>query len=85
MRVLYLVVISFGVMTNIAGMDLSALWDLSDFANILIAYCNIPLLYVGFKYVLKATKHYEKGDGTPFTSKTIGIAVPVWDEKVNTK
>lgn len=85
MRVLYLVVISFGVMTNIAGMDLSALWDLSDFANILIAYCNIPLLYIGFKYVLKATKHYEKGDGTPFTSKTIGIDIPVWDEKANTK
>ena len=30
-RVLCLIVISFGVITNIAGMDLSALWDLSDF------------------------------------------------------
>lgn len=80
-RVLCLVVIAFGVMTNIAGLDLSALWNLSDFANILIAYCNIPLLYIGFKYVKNATDHFEKNDGTPFTSKEAGIDVPVWDEK----
>ena len=78
---LCLVVIAFGVMTNIAGLDLSALWNLSDFANILIAYCNIPLLYIGFKYVKNATDHFEKNDGTPFTSKEAGIDVPVWDEK----
>jgi AGCS family alanine or glycine:cation symporter len=80
-RVLCLVVISFGVLTSIAGMDLGSLWDLSDFANILIAYCNIPLLYIGFRYVKKATQHFEKQDGTPFTSKVVGIDVPVWDEK----
>ncbi|MGN0334605.1 MAG: alanine/glycine:cation symporter family protein [Lachnospiraceae bacterium] len=80
-RVLCLIVISFGVLTNIAGMDLSALWDLSDFANILIAYCNIPLLYLGFKYVKRATAHFEKNDSTPFTSEVAGIDVPVWDEK----
>lgn len=80
-RVLCLIVISFGVLTSIAGMDLGSLWDLSDFANILIAYCNIPLLYLGFKYVKRATAHFEKEDGTPFTSKVVGIDVPVWDEK----
>ncbi|MBQ4058684.1 MAG: amino acid carrier protein [Lachnospiraceae bacterium] len=80
-RVLCLVVISFGVLTSIAGMDLGSLWDLSDFANILIAYCNIPLLYIGFKYVKKATVHFEKNDGTPFTSEVIGVEVPVWDER----
>lgn len=80
-RILCLVVISFGVLTSIAGMDLGALWNLSDFANILIAYCNIPLLYLGFKYVKKATDHFEKNDGTPFTSDVVGIDVPVWDEK----
>lgn len=80
-RVLCLVVISFGVLTSIAGMDLGSLWDLSDFANILIAYCNIPLLYIGFKYVKKATVHFEKNDGTPFTSEVIGVDVPVWDER----
>ena len=80
-RVLCLVVISFGVLTSIAGMDLSALWNLSDFANILIAYCNIPLLYLGFKYVKRATAHFDKNDGTPFTSEIAGTSVPVWDEK----
>ena len=84
-RVLCLAVISFGVLTSIAGMDLGALWNLSDFANILIAYCNIPLLYIGFKYVKKATNHFEKQDGTPFTSEVIGMDVPVWDEKAKGK
>lgn len=81
-RALGLVVVSFGIMTSIVGMDLGALWNLSDFANILIAYCNIPLLYIGFKYVKRATDHFEKKDGTPFTSKVVGVDVPVWDEKV---
>ena len=80
-RILCLVVISFGVLTNIAGLDLSALWNLSDFANILITYCNLPLLYLGFKYVKRATDHFDKKDGTPFTSEVAGIDVPVWDEK----
>lgn len=80
-RVLCLIVIAFGVLTNIAGLDLNALWNLSDFANILITYCNLPLLYLGFKYVKRATAHFEKKDGTPFTSEVAGIDVPVWDEK----
>lgn len=82
-RVLCLVVISFGVITNIAGMDLGALWDLSDFANILMVYCNLPLLYIGLKYVLRAWRHFEKQDGTPFTSEIAGIDLPVWDEKAD--
>lgn len=80
-RILCLAVVSFGVLTSIAGMDLGSLWDLSDFANILIAYCNIPLLYLGFSYVRRATDHFDRKDGTPFTSKIAGISVPVWDEK----
>ena len=84
-RVACLVVISFGVVTSIAGLDLSALWNLSDFANILMVYCNLPLLYLGFKHVLKAWRHFEKGDGTPFTSEVAGVDVPVWDEKAAKK
>lgn len=84
-RILCLVVVSFGVLTSIAGMDLGSLWNLSDFANILIAYCNIPLLYIGFKYVKKATAHFEKNDGTPFTSSVIGTNVSVWDKKAQRK
>ena len=80
-RVVCLVVISFGVVTNIAGMDLSALWNLSDFANILMVYCNLPLLYLGFRYVLRAWRHFEAEDGTPFDSQVAGTQVPVWDEK----
>ncbi len=80
-RTLDIIVICFGMLTSIVGMDLGALWELSDFANILIAYCNIPLLYIGFKYVKKAQLHYEKEDGTPFTSDVVGINVKVWDEK----
>lgn len=79
-RILCLIVISFGVITNIAGMDLGALWDLSDFANILMVYCNLPLQYIGFKYVLRAWRHFEKNDGTPFTSDIAGTELPVWDE-----
>jgi len=80
-RVLCLVVISFGVLTSIAGMDLGSLWDLSDFANILIAYCNIPLLYLGFKHVLRAYRHFESNDGTKYTSEVAGINLKVWDDR----
>ena len=79
-RVLCLVVISFGVLTDIAGMDLSSLWDLSDFANILIAYCNIPLLYLGFQHVLTAHKHFMANDGSSYDSRVAGMDLPVWDE-----
>ncbi|HAG69758.1 MAG TPA: sodium:alanine symporter, partial [Lachnospiraceae bacterium] len=80
-RIIDIAVICFGILTSIVGLDLSALWDLSDFANILIAYCNIPLLYLGFRYVKKAQEHFEKEDGTPFTSAVAGTNVAVWDEK----
>ncbi|MCR4909425.1 MAG: alanine:cation symporter family protein [Lachnospiraceae bacterium] len=80
-RVLDIIVIIFGMLTSIVGMDLGALWDLSDFANILIAYCNIPLLYIGFKYVKRAQLHYESKEGTPFGSKVAGLDLPVWDNR----
>jgi AGCS family alanine or glycine:cation symporter len=38
-------------------------------------------LYIGFKYVKKAQEHFEKNDGTPFTSKVIGTDVEIWDKK----
>ena len=82
-RVIDIAVICFGMLTSIVGMDLGALWDLSDFANILIAYCNIPLLYIGFKYVQKAREHFEKEDGTPFTSMVVGVDLEVWDKKAD--
>lgn len=57
-RIMCLFVTAFGVIVNFSGLDLSALWNLSDMANILMVYCNLPLLYIGLKYVLRAYRHY---------------------------
>ena len=81
-RILGLVVAAFGILCNIAGLDLGNLWAFSDLGNILIVFFNVPIIYIGAKYVFKATKHYKLNDGTPFTSKVIGRDDCVyWDEK----
>ncbi|MCR5716362.1 MAG: sodium:alanine symporter, partial [Lachnospiraceae bacterium] len=71
----------FGILCSMAGLDLGNLWSISDLGNILIVFANIPLLYLGFGYVAKATAHYKKHDGTAFTSDIIGTDCPYWDEK----
>ena len=77
-----LFVAGFGILCNIAGLELGNLWAFSDLGNILIVYFNVPIVYVGAKYVFRATKHYKKNDGTPFTSKVIGRDdCQYWDEK----
>ena len=78
-RLVNLIVLAFGMVTNIAGFDLSALWNLSDFANIVMVCCNLPLLYLGFGKVQKAFEHFECQEGN-FNSNTIGESLPVWDE-----
>ena len=81
-RVLALFVAAFGILCNIAGLELGNLWAFSDLGNILIVYFNVPIVYVGAKYVFKATKHYKKNDGTPFTSAVIGRDdCEYWDNK----
>lgn len=81
-RVICLFVAAFGILCNIAGLELGNLWAISDLGNILIVYFNIPIVYVGAKYVFRATKHYKKNDGTPFTSEVIGRDdCTYWDEK----
>ena len=83
-RVLGLAVAAFGILCNIAGLNLGNLWAFSDLGNILIVFFNVPIVYVGAKYVFKATKHYKKNDGTPFTSKVIGRDdCEYWDVKVD--
>lgn len=77
-RVLCLVVAAFGMVCNMAGYSLDNLWAFSDLGNILIVYFNIPLLYLGLRYVLRATAHYRRQDGTPFTEKTVGIQLDHW-------
>jgi AGCS family alanine or glycine:cation symporter len=74
-----LAVLAFGMITNIAGFDLSALWNLSDFANIVMVCCNLPLLYLGFGNVQKAFDHFECQEGK-FGTETLGEPLPVWDE-----
>ena len=81
-RTICLFVAAFGILCNIAGLELGNLWAFSDLGNILIVYFNIPIVYIGAKYVFRATKHYKKNDGTPFNSKVIGRNdCTYWDEK----
>ena len=81
-RIVGLAVAAFGILCNIAGLELGNLWAFSDLGNILIVFFNVPIVYVGAKYVLKAAKHYDKNDGTPFTSETIGRDdCQYWDDK----
>ncbi|MBR2519409.1 MAG: amino acid carrier protein [Selenomonadaceae bacterium] len=83
-RFLNLLVLTFGMATNIAGFDLSALWNLSDLANIIMVCVNLPLLYLGFGKVKKAYKNFTDGKGN-FNSETFGEQLPVWDEKCQQK
>ena len=78
-RGLGIFVTAFGIFCDIAGYDLSNLWAFSDLGNIIIVYCNIPMLYLGFKYVRKATENYEQGEKR-FDSSVIGMKVDYWDK-----
>lgn len=80
-RILGIFTVTFGILCSLAGLELGNLWAFSDLGNILIVFANIPILYRGANYVIKATKHYKAADGTPFTSETIGSEELYWDEK----
>ena len=80
-RVTGLVVAAFGILVNIAGYDLGNLWAFSDLANIVIVYFNVPLLFIGAHYVLKATEHYRQTGGESFTGAVVGIRSDYWDGK----
>lgn len=72
-------VAAFGIFCNIAGYDLSNLWAFSDLGNIIIVYCNIPMLYLGFKYVMMATRHYDDPtNDNHFDYKVIGVHTDYW-------
>ena len=80
-RIVSLVALGFGILCSIAGLNLGNLWAFSDLGNILIVFANLPLLYLGLKYVTRATAHYKKQDGTPFDSKVAGTELPYWDSR----
>lgn len=83
-RIAALCIAAFGILCNIAGLELGNLWAFSDLGNILIVLFNVPIVYAGAECVFRATKHYKKEDGTPFTSEVIGRDdCRYWDEKKN--
>ena len=85
-RGIALFVAAFGILCNIAGLELGNLWAFSDLGNILIVFFNVPIVYIGSKYVYRATKHYREDDGTPFTSQVIGRNdCTFWDERAKEK
>ena len=84
-RVLCLVVISFRRYHEHCRHGQGALWDLSDFANILMVCLQPAITVHRLWYVLRAWEHFEKNDGTAFTSKIAGIDVTVWDERAKMK
>lgn len=85
-RILTLAVAAFGIVCNIAGLELGNLWAFSDLGNILIVYFNVPIVFVGARYVFRATSHYKKHDHTPFTSEVIGRDdCNFWDERAKGK
>ena len=71
-RIVALIVAAFGILCNIAGLELGNLWAFSDLGNILIVFFNVPIIYVGAKYVFKATKHFEENGDVDFTGEVIG-------------
>ena len=82
-RGLTLIVAAFGVWCNLKGLTLGNLWAFSDLGNILLVFFNVPIVFIGAKYVYRATTHYKKADGTPFNSKVIGREdCDYWDEKI---
>lgn len=85
-RCLALFVAAFGILCNIAGLELGNLWAFSDLGNILIVYFNVPIIFVGAKCVFKATTHYKKDDGTAFHSGIVDRDdCTYWDEKMKNK
>ncbi|MEE1030995.1 MAG: amino acid carrier protein [Ruminococcus sp.] len=80
-RILGIAISGFGILCSLTGMDLGNLWAISDLGNILIVFANIPLLYLGAGYALKATVHYKKHDDIAFTSKVIDSDSLYWDDK----
>ena len=71
-RIVALAVAAFGILCNIAGLELGNLWAFSDLGNILIVFFNVPIVYVGAKYVFRATKHFKENRADNFNDEIIG-------------
>lgn len=71
-RIVALAVAAFGILCNIAGLELGNLWAFSDLGNILIVFFNVPIVYAGAKYVFRATKHFRENGDAGFSGEMIG-------------
>ena len=81
-RIVALLVAGFGILCNIAGLELGNLWAFSDLGNILIVFFNIPIVYIGAGYVFKATKHFKEHGEEGFSAKVIERDdLAYWKEK----
>lgn len=77
-----LVLVPFGAMTILAGLELDSIWALSDLANIIMVYLNIPILLLGLPLVCKAWAHYRQTNGGKFISEDVlGIETAYWKQK----
>lgn len=74
------VFVPFGALCVLAGLELSNLWYISDLGNILIVFANLPLLYRGAGYVVRATKHYKQKSPDLFTCEAIGVSCDCWQQ-----
>lgn len=72
--------VPFGVLTVLAGLELGNLWYVTDLTNIMMVYCNVPVILLGAPLVYKTLKHYRDTKGARFISKDIGIVTPCWVE-----
>lgn len=44
-----------------------------------MVYCNVPMLYLGLRYVIGAAAHYSKDSSASFDSeKVLGIKTAYW-------
>ena len=70
--------VPFGALTVLAGLELTNLWYIGDFVNIVLVYVNVPIILIGSNIALKALNNYKETDGGNFHSKSIGVDTEFW-------
>lgn len=71
-RVIGIFFAAFGIICALAKINLGNIWAIGDLTNILMIFANLPLLVIGTKYILRATRHYKIHGGKDFNSSVIG-------------
>ncbi|MGL5100943.1 MAG: alanine:cation symporter family protein, partial [Fusobacteriaceae bacterium] len=54
-----LIFVPFGVLCVWTGLELDNIWVISDLTNLMMVAINIPLIFLGRKYVKESLKNYE--------------------------